>query len=109
MLNELREQVSQLGLTIRDFAQFALPGFIAIAPIPLWEQLPMSEVDVTYIIDAFQKTGIFTFIVLILVSYLAGQLIASATHLIDAITYLSIKRRAFGIPFSLKQIGRAHV
>ena len=98
----LKEGISQFGLTIRDFTQFALPGFIFIAPIPILVHLPWTYSDTIFYLDIFAKIGLILFIIIMFFSYLAGQIIACTTHVIDGVTLLIFRRRLFGVPFPLQ-------
>jgi hypothetical protein len=105
MINEIKEQTSRLGITIRDFAQFALPGFSLILALAIWLGLPVIRKDTSVFLTLLEKSGLLLFISLAIISYLVGQFLASATHVIDNVCQLLFRRRAFGVPFILSKLG----
>lgn len=97
------EIITNIGLTIQDWLQYALPGFCVVTAI------------FVYIINPFQYTmgEIFSFVeninlgivlLLLLVSYCIGQVIASITHVIDQLTKKIFKNQSFGTPVNFSKM-----
>ena len=93
-----RNLLAQLGLTVRDLAQYVLPGFYASAGLALWLIIYRYAVSLSDLGQTCAEGGIWLFMFVLVVSYLVGNGIACLTHVIDSVTLVLFKKRLLGVP-----------
>ena len=98
--------IANIGLTIQDWLQYAMPGFFVVIAI------------FVYVIKSFHYTtekefniiiniNIWTALCVLMASYCLGQLIASVTHIIDLVTKKILKNQSFGTPVNFSKISNS--
>lgn len=101
MDQEIKGIFSELGLTIRDFFQYTLPGTIMFfSALLLIIDLP--QITFSELMSFLSEIGFYFLIFFFLLSYVIGQFIACTTHVIDRLSLFILKKRIFGIPVKLK-------
>lgn len=98
--------ITNIGLTIQDWLQYAMPGFFVVIAIFVYVIKPF-HYTTEEVFNIISNINIWTALCVLMASYCLGQLVASVTHIIDLVTKKILKNQSFGTPVNFSKISNS--